>query len=172
MTTSDNLNFVTLIPKEQVRNFPTSFQIPGNTILYFSSDDEFSRYIKGKHNELSEKIENSGFSFTIIDTVSTNSEEDKHTYAKIHKILGYQLPSVKTTLFTFDDWYFKNTNELNNKLEHLYINDFHKKNSEDSQKEVESMLKHPLSREEVLEQEKRRMKGMTDRRRKWKALQK
>lgn len=36
------------------------------------------------------------------------------------------------------------------------INDFHKKSSESSQKEVEQMLKCPLSREEMLEQAKQR----------------
>ena len=40
-------------------------------------------------------------------------------------------------------------------MERSYLNDFHKKSSEASQKEVESMLKHPFSREEILAQVKR-----------------
>jgi U3 small nucleolar RNA-associated protein 14 len=37
-------------------------------------------------------------------------------------------------------------------MERQNMNDFHKKSSEASQKEVEQMRKHPLSREEMLEQ--------------------
>jgi U3 small nucleolar ribonucleoprotein component len=48
--------------------------------------------------------------------------------------------------------------------ERIYLNDFHRKSSEASQKEVASMRKRPLSREEVLKQEKRRTTETTGRR--------
>lgn len=41
---------------------------------------------------------------------------------------------------------------MNIKKTHRYLNDFHKKSSEASQKEVKSMLKHPLSWEEARKQ--------------------
>lgn len=53
-----------------------------------------------------------------------------------------------------------------------YFNEFHKTSSEASQKEVERMQQHPLSREEVLKQvemfKNHRMKEMTDKKQKQK----
>lgn len=69
------------------------------------------------------------------------------------------------------------TKEINNmenksKTERQYLNDFHKKSTEASLAAVERMSKQPLSREELVEQTKRKTKGTTGRKPTWTSLPK
>jgi hypothetical protein len=57
-------------------------------------------------------------------------------------------------------------------MERQYMNDFHKKSSEASLKEVEQMLKHPLSFEDALLQTKTKMSETNTRRRNYKSIPK
>ncbi len=103
-----------------------------------------------------------------------NVEESTHTRGGSGSISTTERTERSETEISSIEERFKKIDTIQKKSlpERLYMNDFHKKSSEASLKEVQYMLEHPFSLEEALRQTKTKTNETNVEKRKFKNLPK